>query len=257
MNTFTFRASDGNTVKLEYRDSLPSAAGLAKEYANSGYPDRYVIFTEKQTAISAAGHPITDNDGESGLYLSIILRPSIFPSQAGSICPLSALAFSNALEEHTTKKMGIGWLSDIFCDGVKIGHTSVEGKLDNFTSYEYLIVNFSVKLDKRNFPPRLTDMVKRVFEDDNLSVPMIIAKTVLNKFFGIYRELKNPAKHMNAYVMRSTLIGHKIKYLEDGKKKVAKVVEVSKENLALIIETKDGRRVSITSPSSVIIPNKI
>ena len=153
--------------------------------------------------------------------------------------------------------MGIGWLSDIFCDGVKIGHSSVEGKLDNFTSYEYLIVNFSVKLDKKNFPPRLTDMVKRVFEDDNLSVPMIMAKTVLNKFFGIYRELKSPAKHLNAYVMRSTLIGHKIKYLEDGKKKSAKVVEVNKENLALIIETKDGRRLSITSPSSVIIPNKL
>ena len=52
-NTISFRASDGNTVRVEYRESLPSTAALAKEYAKSGYPDRYVVFAEKQTAVSA------------------------------------------------------------------------------------------------------------------------------------------------------------------------------------------------------------
>jgi hypothetical protein len=100
-------------------------------------------------------------------------------------------------------------------------------------------------------------MVKKVFEEDNISVPMIMAKTVINKFFGIYRELKNPAKHLNAYVLRSALDGKKIKYLEDGKKKPAKVVEIDKESLGLRIETKDGSSLLVNSPSMVIIPNKI
>ena len=256
-NISSFRASDGNTVRLEYRESLPSAAGLAKEFANSGYPDRYVVFTERQTAVSAIGEALSENESETGLYVSCILRPSIFPSQAGSIGPISAVAFAAALEEHTSKKMGIGWVSDIYCDGVRIGCTSVEGKLDNFTSYEYLIVNFSVKLDKKNFPPRLTDMVRQVFEEDSLSVPMIMAKTVLNKFFGIYRDLKNSAKHINNYVERNALTDKKIKYFEDGKKKTVKAVGINKDNLSLIIETKDGRIINVTSPSNIIIPNKL
>ena len=257
LNVFSFRASDGNTVKLEYWESLPSAIDLAREYAKSGYPDRYTVFTEKQTALSATGDSLSENTTEKGLFLSCILRPSIFPSQAGAVAPLSALAFTLALEEHTSKKLGIGWVSDIYCDGIKIGGVSVEGKLDNFTSYEYLIVSFSVKLDDKNFPPRLTDMVRQVFEEDSISVSMIMAKTVLNKFFGVYRELKNTAKHMNLYVSKFALTDKKIKFIDDGKKRSAKIVGVSKEDLTLIIETRDGKKINISSPSLVIIPNKI
>lgn len=253
----SFRASDGNTVRIEYRSSLPSTAALAREYAKAGKPDRYVVFTEKQTALSSSLSPISDGDSEDGLYLSCVLRPSIFPSQAGLVGPLSALAFATALEEHTTKKIGIGWVSDIYCDGRKIGRCSVEGKLDDSTSYEYMIVTFSVRLDKNNFPPRLTDMVKKVFHDQDLSVPMIMAKTVLNKFFAVYREIKTPGKHIEAYQNKFALIGKKIKYYEEGKKKTARVNGVDKSSLALIIETKDGNTLSISSPSSVIIPSKI
>lgn len=257
INIFSFRASDGNTVKLEYRESLPSTSALAREYASAGYPDRYTVFTEKQTVISALGEPLSSGESEKGLFLSCILRPSIFPSQAGAVGPLSALALSLALEEHTAKKMGIGWVSDIYCDNVKIGCVNVEGKFDSYTSYEYLIINFAVRLDEKNFPPRLTDMVRRVFEEDNISVPMIMAKTVLNKFFSIYKDMKNPAKHLNLYAGKFALTDKKIKFTEDGKKKNAKIVGINKEDLTLIIETRDGRRINISSPSAVIIPNKL
>ena len=256
-NFFTFRASDGNTVKVEYKPSLPSAALLAKEYATAGVKDRYIVFTEQQTAFSALGTPLSEGESETGIYISCILRPSIFPSQAGLIGPLSALAFASALEEHSHKKLGIGWVSDIYCEGRKIGGCFVEGKLDSFTSYEYLIINFAVKTDKENFPPRLTDMVRQVFEDGNISIGMIMAKTVINRFFNIYRDLKNPGKNMDKYKDRFVLVGKKIKYIEDGKKKSAKVVSIDKSNCALNIELRDGRQLSITSPSSVIIPQKL
>lgn len=257
-NIISFRASDGNTVRLEYKESLPSAAALAREYAKAGYPDRYAIFAERQTAVSATGESISGNETEKGLFLSCILRPSIFPSQAGCIGPLSAVALAAALEEHTMKSIGIGWISDIYSDdGIRIGSTSVEGKLDDFTSYEYLIVSFSVRLDSKKFTPRLTDMVRRVFEEGNQSIPMIMAKTVLNRFFAIYRDIKTPEKHLSHYAYRFALKEKKIKYIEDGKKKTVRVVDVNKDNLTLIIETRDGRRINVSSQSSVIIPNRI
>ena len=256
-NLFTFRASDGNTVKMEYSPSLPSAALLAKEYATSGVKDRYIVFTERQTAISALGTPLSEGESESGIYISCILRPSIFPSQAGLIGPLSALAFASALEEHSPKKFGIGWVSDIYCEGKKIGGCFVEGKLDSFTSYEYLIINFAVKTDKDNFPPRLTDMVRQVFEDGNISVGMIMAKTIINRFFNIYRDLKNPGKNMEKYKERFVLLGKKIKYIEDGKKKPARVVSIDKTNCTLNIELRDGRQIAVNSPSTVVIPQRL
>lgn len=255
-NVISFRASDGNTVKLEYQETLPSTAALAKEYALAGYPDRYAVFAEKQTAVSATGTPLSGNEPEKGLYLSCILRPSIFQSQAVCIAPLAAVALAAALEEHTMKDVGIGWVSSIYCDGVKVGCTSIQNKSDTFSSYEYLIVSFAVKLDKK-FTPRLTDMVRQVFDEGHQSISMIMAKTVLNRFFAIYREIKTPAKHINHYANRFILTDKKIKYIEDGKKKTVKVIGINKENLNLIVETRDGRQLNVVSSSSVIIPNKI
>ncbi|MBO7196710.1 MAG: hypothetical protein J6V80_05240 [Clostridia bacterium] len=257
VKTITFRASDGNTVKLEQHESLPSTASLAREYAAAGYPDRYVVFTEKQTELSALGDSLTGKDPEKGLYLSCILRPSIFSSQVGCIGPLSALALSNAMEEHTMRSIGIGWVSDIYCDGARIGSTAVEGKLDNFTSYEYLIVSFAVRLDEKKFQPRLTDRVRRVFVEENQSIPMIMAKTVLNNFFAVYKEIKNPEKHLNNYIGKFILNDKKVKYLKNGKKKPAKVIGINKDNITLIIETRDGRRINVSSQSSIILPTKI
>ena len=255
-NTFSFRASDGNTVKLEYRSSLPSTSDLAKEYAKAGYPDRYAIFTEKQTGISALGTPLANGESEKGIFISCILRPSIFASQAGCIRPLSALALSLALEEHTSKNIGIGWIGDIYCEGVKIGKTNVEGKPKD-SQYEFLIINFAVRLDEKSFPPRLTDMVRQVFEESNFSVPMIMAKTILNKFFSIYKDLKSPTKHLNLYASKFALNNVRIKFIENGKKKTVKCVGINKEDISLIAETRDGRSISINSPSSIITPNKI
>ena len=138
---FVIRMNDGNIIKLEYYKSLPSTSALAKKYARDGYPDRYVVLAEENES--------TQN---KGIYMSLILRPSIFPSQAVFVGPLSAVATALALGEHASKNIGIGWVSDIFCDGELIGDVSVEGKLDSFTSYEYIILNFSIKLGKESFP---------------------------------------------------------------------------------------------------------
>ena len=142
----SFRDSDGNIIKFEYRDSLHSTTRLAREYARSGYPDRYVIYTELQSSSSITKTKLPEGEMEKGIFISCILRPSIFPSQAGILGPLAAVALATALEEHTSKKIGIGWVSDVYCDGVRIGGAAIEGKLDNHSAYEYLIVSFAVKL---------------------------------------------------------------------------------------------------------------
>ena len=196
-NLTTMRASDGSVVKIECHDALPSTARIARERAKLGYPDRYVIFAE--------GKKKLDSDGkyrgniERGVYMSCILRPSIFPSQASLISSLSTVAALTALEEHTTHKLGIGWVSKLYCDGKFIGDITIEGKLDNFTSYEYIIVNFSIALGEAEFPPRLTDIIKKVFERDNSSIYIIIAKNILNKFFSVIGFCRNKKEYFIRY----------------------------------------------------------
>lgn len=243
---FVVRMTDGNIIKLEYHKSLPSISALARKYAREGYPDRYVVLAEEKEGTQS-----------SGIYMSLILRPSIFPSQAVFVGPLAAVSATLALGEHTSKNIAIGWVSDIFCDGELIGDISAEGKLDSFTSYEYLIINFSIRLEKDSFPPRLTDMVRQVFESENASIPMIIAKNILSKFFSLYPFLKSPQKIMSSYDRLFALRGEKIKCNIEGSQKTCKVLGVDNATCALVVELRDGRTEKVTTPVGVTVPKRL
>ncbi len=257
VNNISFRISDGSTIKLEYHKSLPSVTALAREYAKAGYPDRYAVISDQQVKNQFTKNKLFDGESEDGVFVSIILHPSVFSSQVGLLSHLSCVALIQALEEHTTNRLGIGWVSDVYSAGRRIGGCAIEGKLDNYSSFEYIIVSFSVKLDEKHFPTRMTDMVRKVFECENHSVGMIIAKTIIDKFFTVYAKLKTPEKYMDIYKQKFLLSGKKIKYIDEGKRRSCRVVGIDKKNGSLIIESKLGSRKEITSPSGVIIPEKI
>lgn len=253
----SIRASDGSTVKIEYHKTLSSTAALAREYALAGYPDRYVIFTDAQSTSQITGTRLSEGEFERGIFISCILRPSFFPSQAGLLGHMSAVALISALDEHTTKKLGIGWVSDVYCEGTRLGGCAVEGKLNSHFSYEYLIVSLAVNLSKKDFPPRLTDMIKKVFEGESAPLSMLIAKNILNKFFTAYSSIRNPGKYMDTYRRRFILKDKKIKYINGDKKERCRIIDIDKETGLLIVEGRRGERLEIRSPSHVIMPKRI
>ena len=256
--TVIMRTQEGKILHLECHGAIASTHELARYYAGKGYTDGYVVFSEKQTRFSSLGAPLSEGKGERGVYLSCILRPSIFPSQAGLLGAMSSVALIGALEEHTTKRLGIGWVSDIFCEGRKIGKTTVEGKLDSFGTFEYVIISFAAALSEQDFPPRLSDLIKKVFESENTSIPLIIAKNILSKFFNLYpRRIKSSEKFMDVYKKKFILSDVHTKYFEDGKKRSCKILGVDSNDGKLIIEAKNGSIKHISGTRNIIIPDKI
>jgi BirA family biotin operon repressor/biotin-[acetyl-CoA-carboxylase] ligase len=249
------RASDGSVIRLEHHAELESTANLAREYAAKDYPDRYVVFTEKRIRRDVEGK-IKETD--EGIFMSLILRPSMFPSQATLLSPLCAVALVQGLEEHTESSLGIGWVGNVYSDGRLIGKTHVEGKLDSFKSYEYLIISFSCVLDKKSFPHRISDLIKKVFSEEKTSVPLIITADILNKFFLHYKSLKSPSKFMDAYRQRFILRGVRVSYTDqNGKKRRYKVMGVDPKNCALMLEGRDKKVFLASLPKSVEAPKRV
>ena len=254
----TYREADGSIINFEAHSSLKSPLELARYYATEkNYPDRYIVFTDRLSKSKITAKRDIESEAEYGIFMSCILRPSIFPSQAALLSALSTAAMVSALEEHTSKKMGLGWVSDVYCDGVKIGSVSLEGKLDNFTTYEYIIISFNAKLSKENFPPTLADMVKKVFESENTSVNMIIARNILTKFFKLYQNLKTPQKFMSEYTQRFSLRGKKVKFFRDEKWKAHKVLGIDSKTGELIIDNGREPDIRVSSPALIQNPKKI
>ncbi len=250
------RATDGSIVKIEAHDALLSTSKLARAYAKINYSDRYLVFAERLLTVDDESK--VQKAGERGIYMSLILRPSFFPSQALLLRALCASAVASALEEHTEKSIGIGWVSNIYCAGKQIGDISIEGKLDSFTSYEFIIINFSIALSDDNFPPRVGDLIHKVFKDEGSSIPLIIAKNILNKFFALYSQLKNPSKYMEIYKSKLVMNGIRVKYITpDGKKESGKIIGINPDNCALLIETPKKETVTVFGENNVSIPRNI
>ena len=253
-----YREADGSIINFESHSSLKSPLELARYYATEkNYPDRYVVFTDRLAKAKLNIRKDIESEAEYGIFMSCILRPSIFPSQAALLNAMSTAAMVSALEDHTSKKMGIGWVSDVYCDGVKIGSVSIEGKLDDFTSYEYIIVSFNAKLSEDNFPPTLQDMVKKVFDDQNTSLNMIIARNILTKFFKFYQNLKSPHKFMTEYSRLLALRGKKVKFLRDEKWKAHKVLGIDSKTGELILDNGKDGDIRVSSPGLIQNPKKI
>lgn len=253
-----YREADGSIINFESHSSLKSPLELARYYATEkNYPDRYVVFTDRLAKAKISTKKAIEAEADYGIFMSCILRPSIFPSQAALLNAMSTAAMVSALEEHTTKRMGIGWVSDIYCDGVKIGSVSLEGKLDDFTSYEYIIISFNAKLSKEDFPPKLADMVKKVFDERNTSLNMIIARNILAKFFKFYQNLKTPQKFMTEYTHRFALRGKKVKYFCDEKWKLRKALGVDARTGELILDNGKDEDIRVSSPGLIQNPKKI
>ena len=242
----SIRESDNNIVKLECYNRLDSTTKLARAYARDGYPDRYAVVSE-----------YLGSSDERGMHMSIILRPSIFPAQAGLLSSLAAVALVTALEEHTTKRLGIGWVSNVYCNGRQVGGVSIEGKLDNFTSYEYIIVTFSVMLSDSDFPPKISDLIKKVFAKESSTIATIVAQNVIAKFFPLYSSLKSPEKFMSLYMQKFAMTGKRVKLLKDGKKQSCRIVGIDPRTCSLLLEGRGKERFTATSPTSVLMPKII
>lgn len=250
MNTISIRESDGNIVTIEAHRSLPSTVALIREYAKNGKPDRFVVFAE--------GLEHTDGTIQKGVYMSILLRPSFFPSQASLLGCMTGAAMLSALEEHTTSHLGLGWINDIYCDGKKIGNATIEGRLDDFKAYEYLIITISLTLNEKRFPPRLTDLIVEVFESGKSSISLIIARNIISKFFRFYSNLKNSAKFMDIYTTRFMLRGRRVKFEFEGKKRRCKVQGVDTKTGELIVSVPTiSTEYRIASRSLVTTPKRI
>ncbi len=254
-NVVTIRTPEGGIARLECHDSLPSTAALAKEYARAGYPDRYVVFSESLEYTKETSKQKQTLHKKDGVYLSCILRPAIYTSQASLIAHMATVAFVKALEEHTANKLGIGWISDVFCKDRKIGGVALEGKLNSDFGFEYIIVSFSAQLDADVFPPRLTDMIRKVFESENSSISMIIAKNVLEKFFPLFEDIKNPSKFMDTYNSKFIQRNQKIRYTAGGKRRLGRILNVDTTDGSLIVE-EHKNIFHLSSVGGVSIQNK-
>ncbi len=194
--------------RFEVHDEVTSTNALAKAAAESGAPEGTVIFAASQTAGRGRLGRTFCSPPDTGLYMSVVLRPHVKAEQALRITTAAAVAAARAIEQVSGKTAAIKWVNDIYCDDKKVCGILTEAVPDPQTGglcYAVLGIGINVREPVGGFPLEISGIAGAVFDADD-GDRAVVAAAVLDAFAPLYARLEDGA-HIAEYRARQWLCG--------------------------------------------------
>ena len=179
-----------------YLDTVDSTNRFAKRASLEGCQDGTVIVSECQTS----GRGRLGRDWHSGrgkgIWMSVVLRPSIAPEDVQIITLAAAVAVVKAIKYVTGIETAIKWPNDIILDGKKLCGILTEMSCEvERVSFLILGIGINVSHNKEDFPQDLRDIATslKIFSKSNETSSIFnrseIIKRVLFELEQMYNKI--------------------------------------------------------------------
>lgn len=214
-------------LKPEYRDldltvlpTAPSTNALVREKANQGRPEGCVIIACEQTDGRGRYGRQFFSPVDSGVYLSLLLRPTAYsPQQATCLTAAAAAAMCQAIEAVTGQQPGIKWVNDIFLHGKKVCGILTEAAVGLETgTLNYMVLGAGVNLypPAEGFPEEIQSIAGSVLERSCPEAKNRLVGEFLNRFWDFYTH-PECRTYLEDYRSRSLAIGQNVTVLSAGR----------------------------------------
>lgn len=214
-------------LRVEVYPSVTSTNLLVTERAEQGEKDGLVLIAEKQTdGRGRRGRSFCSPDN-TGLYMSILLRPTVTPETALSVTTAAAVAVCRAVERVSDKTARIKWVNDVFCGGKKVCGILTQASFSQSgegLAFVVLGIGINVCRPTGGFPREIENIAAAVF-DDTQDHRAVMAAAVIDEFFEIYRTLEDGA-FVQEYRGRSLIVGRDITVITPVGERQATALEV-------------------------------
>jgi len=140
--------------KLHHFATIESTNTYALEQARQGAPHGPYYVSDEQTAGRGRSDHQWHSAASQGLYLSVLLRPSIAIADLVWVPLLAGLAAHNAIREVTALAPDLRWPNDLLIGPRKAGGILVEGQTeaDQVTA---AVIGIGINLHQQSFPSGL------------------------------------------------------------------------------------------------------
>jgi len=223
--------------------SITSTNTVLKGMAAEGAPGGLCLIAGEQTAGRGRMGRSFYSPADSGLYMSLLLRPQLPAAEAVRITAAAAVAVCEAIEELSGLPTQIKWVNDVLVHGKKVCGILTEASLDcESGQLHYAVVGIGINtaVPVGDFPPELRQIAGAVFgEEKPPELRCRLAALVLDKLMDCKDRLDDPALFA-AYRRRSLVLGKEINILAPGKEpEPAEVVDLAPD-YGLLVRLPDG-----------------
>lgn len=236
-------------LKIEVFPTLNSTNTAVREKAAAGAPEGYTVIANAQTSGRGRSGRSFFSPADTGVYMSILLRPSNCSSnQAVKLTTMAAVAVCEAIEAVSDEKAQIKWVNDIYVADKKVCGILTEasfGLEDGFLEYAVLGIGLNVSPPQGGFPNELKNIAGAVFYKNKSDGKNQLAAEILNRFMTYYI---SPQKenYVKNYRNRSLVIGKEIQVVSANCRKKATALDID-DDCRLIVKYEDGKTESLSS----------
>jgi BirA family biotin operon repressor/biotin-[acetyl-CoA-carboxylase] ligase len=134
-------------------DSLPSTNTEAARQASLGAREGLCVVAREQTAGRGRRERAWVSPKDSGLYLSVVLRPRTDAREWPLITLAAAVAARDALEEACALQTDIKWPNDLLASGRKL--CGILAETAESAAGRAVVLGVGINLNNRAFPPEI------------------------------------------------------------------------------------------------------
>ena len=203
--------------QLQCLATVDSTNNAVREQGVQGTAEGLCVIAEEQTAGRGRKGRAFYSPDATGLYLSILLRPSLSFQDATLITTAAAVAGAKACEAAndmlSSGDVQIKWVNDLFLYGKKISGILTEAFLSMETGeldYAIMGIGFNLCPPKDGWPDNISHVAGSLFDKECPSgTRNLMASTFLNEFYKIYHLLPDVG-YMKEYRDRQLAMGKEV-----------------------------------------------
>ena len=232
-------------------DTLESSNRTAKTLALEGAPHGTMVLVGQQTAgRGRLGRRFESPEGK-GVYLSLVLRPSLPMTEAQAVTVSAAVAVCRAVKKLCGLELGIKWVNDLYYNGKKVCGILTEAALDlesGMLDYAVLGLGFNVIAPAEGWPDDLRDVAGAIY--DGTPAPgarAMLAAAFLNEFWPLYRAGLRGG-YLDEYRSRQALVGRQVLVTpRQGEPRQAAALGINDEWKLIVRFTGESRPTALNS----------
>lgn len=155
--------------KVECFDLVDSTNTKAKQLAELGGEEGTLVVAEAQTAGKGRRGRNWASEPGVGIWMTLILRPSLSPAKVSGITLLTALALTKAIQELYGVRAEIKWPNDVILAKKKIcGILTEMSSEENYVNY--VVTGIGINANTTSFPKEIEKTATSIFQQTGKKV---------------------------------------------------------------------------------------
>ena len=240
----TAESLGGNIIVLSETSSTNT---YAKALAADGAVHGTVVAADTQTGGKGRLGRHFESPSETGLYMSVIIRPKFDISYASLITSAAAVAAAESVEKLCSCDVNIKWVNDLYMNGRKICGILTEASLNlELNSPEYAVIGIGINVRHTEFPDELKQRATTVEDESGRKIDRNkLCGEILGRLEYYLGRIEDHG-HLDEYRRREMLTGNMISANIGSETIIGKAVGID-DNANLIIELNDGTHKNLIS----------